>query len=120
MQGFAAATMTMVDCEQSHSHEAKSLFAGHNHAAHSGHYEATSHEATQHVADISTTHHSSTSKHSCTQCGSVCCSSTAIVTSSRNAHPQFDVIRVNLTYSAPKFTSFVSAGLERPPRSILV
>lgn len=119
LQGFAAATM--MNCEKSHSHEAQSLTESHNHGMHTGHAEATKHDAThENVADTSDTHHSSSSKHSCSHCGSVCCSSTAIVASSVNVHPQFDDIKVNVAYSAPQFTSFVSAGIERPPRSILV
>ena len=119
MQGFAAATM--INCENAHSHESKSLSEGHNHASHVGHDEAISHEVThEHVADTSTTHHTSTSKHSCSHCGSVCCSSTAIVTSSLNALPHFDSIKANLAYPAPQFTSYISAGIERPPRTILV
>lgn len=122
VQGFAAATM--MNCEKAHSHEAKSLTESYNHATHSGHDEANSHEAThEHVADASdnhAAHHSSSTKHACSHCGSVCCSSTAIVASSVNVHPLFDDIKVNVAYSAPQFTSFVSAGIERPPRSILV
>ena len=122
MQGFAAATM--VNCEKSHSHEAKSLTENHNHAMHSGHDEGTIYEAThEHVADTTSnhdTHHSSSSKHACTHCGSVCCSSTAIVATLPIVASHFDNSKTTPTYSAPQFTSFVSAGIERPPRSILV
>ena len=126
MQGFAAATMSMMDCEKSHSHEAKNLDKGQNHAIHSGHDETTSHEAThEHVADSTdnhATHHSTSDKHACSHCGTctVCCTSTAIVASSLTVPPQFDDIKANLAYSASQFTSFISAGIERPPRSILV
>ena len=124
MQGFAAATM--MNCEKSHSYEAKSLAEGHNHATHSGHDEATNHEAIhENVADATdnhVTHHSSSNKHTCSHCCTctVCCASTAIVASSLNVPTQFDNSKANLAYSAPQFTSFISAGLERPPRSILV
>ena len=122
MQGLAAATM--MSCEQSHSHEAKSLAEGHNHAMHSGHDEGVSHETTAHesVADNHATHHSSSTKHACSNCGTctVCCSSTAIVATSLTLPLQFDSNKANLAYSASQFTSFISAGIERPPRSILV
>ena len=121
MQGFAAASM--MNCEKSHSH-AWSLTEAHNHSLHSEHDEAKNLDAThEHILDTTfshDTHHSSSSKHACTHCGGVCCSSTAIVTSSLNANPHFDGIKVNLAYSAPQFTSFISAGIERPPRSVLV
>lgn len=125
MQGFAAATM--MNCEKSHSHETRSLADGHNHAIHSGHDEGVSHKPTVHedVADATdnhATHHSSSTKHACSHCCTctVCCASTAIVASSLNVPAQFNNSKANLAYSAPQFTSFISAGLERPPRSILV
>ena len=124
VQGFAAAAM--MNCEKSHNHEAKSLTESQSHATHSGHDEVNSHEAThEDVADAvdnHATHHSSSSKHVCSHCGTcaVCCASTAIVASSLAVPPQFDDITANLAYSASQFTSFISAGIERPPRSILV
>ena len=125
VQGFAAATM--MNCEQSHSHEAKSLAEGHSHAIHSGHYEGVSHEAAVHkdVADATdnhATHHSSSTNHTCSHCGTctVCCTSTAIVGSSLRVPAQFDNSKANLAYNAAQFTSFISAGIERPPRFILV
>lgn len=127
MQGFAAATM--MNCEKSHSHETKSLTETHDHATHSGYDEATSHEAThEHVADAidnqhnHATPHSSSTKHACSHCATctVCCATTAIVTTSLNVLAQFDNSKATLAYSAPQFTSFVSAGIERPPRAILV
>ncbi len=125
VQWFAAATM--MNCEQSHSHEAKSLAEGHNHAMHSGHDEGVSHEATAHVdiadaTDNHATHHSSSTKHACSHCGTctVCCASTAIVATSLTLPLQFDSNKASLACSAPQFTSFISAGIERPPRSILV
>ncbi len=122
MQGFAAATMTMMDCEQSHSHETLSLVIGHNHSLHNGHDQATNNELThQHTTGNSSTNHSSSSKHACSHCCAcnVCCASTAIVAYSLNLPVQFDNSKANLVYSLPKFTSFISAGLERPPRLIL-
>ena len=128
VQGFAAATM--MNCEQSHSHEAKSVAEGHSHAMHSGHDEGVSHEAAVHedvadaadAADNHATHHSSSTKHACSHCGTctVCCTSTAIVGSSLRVPAQFDDRKVNLAYTAAQFTSFISAGIERPPRFILV
>lgn len=124
MQGFAAATM--MNCEQSHSHEAKNLAEGHSHATHSGHDEATKHEAIhEHIAgvvDNNDLHHSTSTKQVCSHCGTckACCASTAIVASSLKLPTQFDSNNANLIHSAPQFTSFVSAGLERPPRFILV
>ena len=121
MQGYAAATM--MSCEKSHSHEALSLVNSHNHSLQSGHDEASNNEVTHEDAtDNHAAHHSSSSKHTCSHCCTctACCASTAIVASSLNLPVQFDNSKANLVYSAPKFTSFVSAGLERPPRSILV
>ena len=124
MQGLAAATI--MNCEKSHSHEAQSLAEGHNHAMHSGHDEATNHVTThEHVAaavDDHAAHQSTSSKHASSHCGTctVCCASIAIVASSLTVPSQFDSSKANLAYSAPQFTSFVSAGIERPPRSILV
>lgn len=119
MQGYAAATM--MNCEQSHSHETASSTKGHNPAIHD---EGINHEfAThQHVADATDNHakhHSPLTKHTCTAC-SVCCTSTAIVTASLSVPSLFDNNKVKLTYTSPQFTSFVSAGLERPPRFILI
>lgn len=122
VQGFTAATM--INCENAHSHESKSLSEGHNHGSHVGHDEASNHEAShEHVADVTNNysiHHSSSSKHACKHCGSLCCSSTAIVASLLNLHAQFDDVKANLAYPAPQFTSYISAGIERPPRTILV
>ncbi len=122
MQGFAAATM--INCEQSHSHDAKNLAEGHNHVMHSEHDEGVSHEATAHenVTDNHATHHSSSTKHACSHCGTctVCCTSSAIVASALNIPAQFNSSNANLAYSASQFTSFISAGIERPPRFILV
>ena len=75
VQGFAVATM--MNCEKAHSHEAQSLIESHNLAMHTGHAEATNHDAThENVADTSATHHSSSSKHSCShtlpQCEQLC------------------------------------------------
>lgn len=124
MQGFAAATM--MNCEKPHSHEAKSLAESHNHAMHSRHGEVANHAAIhEHVADATgnhDTHHSSSSKHACSHCGTctVCCASTAIVASSLTILAQFDKSKASLAYSTSQFTSFISAGIERPPRLILV
>lgn len=127
VQGFAAATM--MNCEKPHSHEAKNITENYNHAMHNGHNEAINHEVThEHAADIedavdnNSTHQSTTTKHACSHCATctLCCSTSAIVTTSLNVLAQFDNNKATLAYSTPQFTSFVSAGIERPPRSILV
>jgi hypothetical protein len=130
VQGFAA--VTMMNCEKSHSHEVKSLLSSHDHAVHSsyehssyehsGDDEATNHEHVADAVDNHDTHHSTSTKHACSHCGTcnVCCSSTAIVSPSLNVASLFDNNKAKLAYIAPQFTSFVSAGLERPPRTILV
>ena len=120
MQGLAS--VTMVNCEKSHSHEATILIDSHDHSLQSVHQEAATH---QHVLDATynhQTHHSSTSKHTCSHCCTcaLCCAGSAIIANSLNAAAHFEQKKTNLTYTAPKFTSFISAGIERPPRFILV
>jgi MinD superfamily P-loop ATPase len=119
IQGIAATGI--MNCEQSSSHESEVYVTSHGHDMHSGHDEATGQDHMVNQLVNHAQHHSSSNKHACSQCDAcnVCCASAAIVTSSFSVPSEFDIYKVNFAYSTPRFTSFVSAGLERPPRIIL-
>lgn len=120
MQGLAA--VTMMNCEKSHSHEATILIDSHDHSLQSAHEEAATHQHGLDATDNHQTHHSSTSKHTCSHCCTcaVCCAGSAIIANSLNVPAHFEQKKANLTYTVAQFTSFISAGIERPPRFILV
>ena len=134
VQGFAAASM--VGCgtghgatgiqshaQGMHGHQAAASHAHDGHAdvmAHAGHHhhaDAASH-GDAHNSHADTAKHSKSSKASCSACAS-CCMSAALP-----ATPvSFEATQAPDSFglSAPlAVVSFISDGLERPPRSVLV
>lgn len=122
VQGFAS--IAMVNCEQSSSHNSQNVAAEsvHNHGQHSGHDMSKEHP---HDADDSSNHvfqNTDKSKHSCAHCAKCtsCCSGFTFQTTSSSLFQQLNAGETRYSYNSLLFTGFVPSGLERPPRFTLI
>lgn len=107
MQGFA--TVNVMRCEMPHAQQMLKTTHGHCHA----HQVSVTHKHT-HPAQ-------GESKQACQHCAkcAACCTSVTLLSPTT---PSVDVPRLagsGLYYLSPMFSSYISSGLERPPRSPL-
>ena len=122
VQGFAS--IAMMNCEQSSSHQSKSVAAaaGHDHDHHSGH-DISSHHSNDAVdSDNHTAQKIDKTKHSCAHCVKCasCCLGFTFQTTSSSPIRQLNAAKVTFSDNTLIFTGFIPSGLERPPRFTLV
>lgn len=117
LQGFAASAMLF--CKTSHHHETMmqvSSQGDHDHAAH----QHDQHGLSTTAADTSS--QSGGLQHDMTKCSAcaACCVGAAIVSSLGNGFSSAPPDSHSIPFSAVRFAGHIPAGLERPPRAILV
>lgn len=122
VQGFAS--IAMMNCEQSSSHQSKNVAAaaGHGHDHHSG-YDTSSHHSHDAVdSDSQAGQKIDKTKHSCAHCVkcTTCCSGFTFQTTSSSPIRQLNADKVRFSDITLLFAGFIPAGLERPPRFTLV
>lgn len=115
LQGFAASAMLF--CETAHHHATPTMQVSsvneHDHGAHQ-------HELPVSASDHN--HHSDSTHHDMTKCSAcaACCVGAAIVSSLGNGFSSAQPNSHSIPFSTVHFAGHIPAGLERPPRAILI
>ncbi len=114
LQGFA--TSSMLFCEISHHHEVTTMQVSALEHDHDGHQ----HELSATVSDHG--HHNDGFQHDMTKCSAcaACCVGAAIVSSLGNGFSLTPPESHPIPFSIVRFAGHIPAGLERPPRLILI